>query len=307
MKVLVTGGAGFIGSQITDILVLQGNDVVIIDNLSTGKEAYLNPKAKFYKADIREEINSIFEKEKPEVVIHTAAHVLLRNSLKDPAHDASINIMGSINVLETCRKNGVKKVIYTSTSARVGEPEYLPVDEKHPINPTSPYGISKHSAEHYFWAYNYLHGLDYLIFCFGNVFGPRDDPAAGRVTGIFIDKMLRGETPKIFGDGLNTRDFLYVRDLAEFIVSCISKKPEHKLFHLANGDQISVKEVFAILKELTGFKGEAEHIDAIRGEIKDMVFDITRVKKELGWNPKHDYRKGAEETVKWFKENYKFK
>jgi UDP-glucose 4-epimerase len=304
MKILVTGGCGFIGSHVVDRLIEKGYSVVIIDNLSTGKKEYLNSKAKFYEKDIRnfEEINEVFEKEKPEIIIHMAAQVMLRKSLEEPAIDASINIIGTINILEACRKNNVKKIIYTSTGgARVGEPEYLPVDEKHPLNPCSPYGISKHTAEHYFWMYNKLYDLDYLIFCFGNVYGPRDDPITKRVTAIFTSKMLNNETPQIFGDGQQTRDFIYVLDLAEFIVESIEKNPEHKLFHLANGEQISVNKIADILKKEIGFEGEIEHIDFIKGEVRDIVLDIFLAQKELGWKPNHSFEEGLKETVEWFK------
>ena len=167
MKVLVTGGAGFIGSHIVDALIKNNHEVIIIDNLSTGNSKFINKKAKLYQADIREDINYIFEKEKPELVIHTAAQVMLRRSLEEPIFDATTNIIGTINVLEAVRKNNVKKIIYTSTGgARYGEPKYLPVDENHEIAPTSPYGISKHTVEHYIEMYSKLYNIDYLIFLF---------------------------------------------------------------------------------------------------------------------------------------------
>ena len=308
MKILVTGGAGFVGSHIVDLLIEQQDEIVILDDLSTGKEKYINKNAKFYKADIRqaEEINDIFEKEKKELVIHTAAQVQLRKSLVEPAIDAAINILGTINVLEACRKNKVKKIIYTSTGgARVGEPEYLPVNEKHPLNPCSPYGISKHTAEHYVWMYNKLYGINYLIFCFGNVYGPRDDAQFGRVISVFIEKILKGETPKIFGDGKQTRDFIYVLDLAKFIVKNIDKNPEHKLFHLAYGEQVSVNEIFEIIKKLASFETEVEHIEAVPGEVRDIVLDTKLVQKELGWKPEYDIKKGIKETYNWYKNNLK--
>lgn len=304
VKCLVTGGAGFIGSHITDLLINKNYEVIIIDNLSTGKKEYINKQATFINADITGDINSIFKQVKPEIVIHTAAQVTVRESLKDPVFDGKTNILGTINILEASKKNDVKKIIYTSTGgARVGEPEYLPVDEKHPLNPCSPYGISKHTAEHYVWMYHQLYHLEYLIFCFGNVYGPRDNYQCNRVTSIFTYQMLNGKTPTIFGDGNQIRDFIYISDLAEFIVNCINKNPEHKLFHLANGIQISVNEIFTILKKMSGFKGDPKYVDAIQGEVRDIVLDTTLAQKELGWSPKYSFEEGLKETVDWFKTN----
>lgn len=305
MKVLVTGGCGFIGSWVVDYLVEKEYEVIVVDNLSIGKkESWESEGVRFYELDINdfESLNKIFDVESPELVFHLAANAMLRVSLEDPLYDARCNILGTISVLECCRLNKVRKIIYTSTGgARVGEPKYLPVDEKHPLNPCSPYGISKHTAEHYVWMYNQLYGLDYLIFCFGNVYGPRDDPRSGRLIPFFIDLMLKNQTPKIFGDGLQTRDFIYVKDLAEFIVDSANKNPEHKLFHLANGKQISVNEVWRDLKDVFGFQGEAEHVAAIKGEVRDIVLDISLAKDELGWNPKTSIGEGIAETIRWFK------
>ncbi len=308
MKVLVTGGVGFIGSWLVKKLIDKNYDVIVVDNLSTGKKENLNEKAVFYDLDITNYsvLDEIFEIEKPEIVLHLAANPMLRKSLEDPIYDANVNILGTISVLECCRKNNIKKIIYTSTGgARVGEPEYLPVDEKHPLNPCSPYGISKHSAEHYIWTYNQLYGLDYLIFCFGNVYGPRDDPNTNRLIPSFIDKIIKGEAPKIFGDGNQTRDFIYVIDLADFIIESMNKNPKHKLFHLANGKQISVNEVSKLLKEISSSDIEFEHIEAIKGEVRDIVLDINLARKELGWNPKTNIENGLRETWNWFQKNKK--
>lgn len=295
MKVLVTGGCGFIGSHIVDKLVEKEHKVIIVDNLSSGKKERLNPKAIFYLADITngKQINEVFQKEKPEIVIHTAAQVMLRRSIDEPVFDAITNIIGTINVLEACKSSGVKRIIYTSTGgARYGNPIYLPVDEKHEINPSAPYGISKHTAEHYVKAYSDLYGFDYLIFCFGNVYGPRDDPKCKRVTAIFSEMMINGEQPVIFGDGEQTRDFIYVLDIASFIADSLEKKPYHKIFNLANGTQVSVNRIFNELKELSGYVGEAKHIEAVKGEVRDIVLDTTLAQKELGWFPKTTLREG---------------
>jgi UDP-glucose 4-epimerase len=308
MKILVTGGCGFIGSHIVDKLVAKGYDVVVVDNLSTGKKKFLNPKALLYVVDITnaQELNSVFEKEKPEIVLHVAAHAVVIESIQDPVFDAKTNIFGTINVLEACRKYGVKKIVYTSTGgARYGNPQYLPMDENHPINPASPYGISKHTAEHYIKAYSEMYGFDYLIFCFGNVYGPRDDPKCKRVTAIFSHKIINAEQPIIYGDGNQTRDFLYVLDLAEFISDSILKNPEHKLFNLANGEQVSVNFIFDELKKISNYPGEAKHIEAIKGEVRDNCLDTKLAQKELGWKVKTPFTQGLKETYEWLRNNQK--
>jgi UDP-glucose 4-epimerase len=308
MKVLVTGGCGFIGSHLVDELVKKNYEVVVVDNLSTGKKEKLNKKAKLFTADITkpEELEVVFQKEKPEIVIHTAAQVMLRKSIDEPVFDAMTNIVGTINVLEACKKSGVKKIVYTSTGgARYGNPTYLPVDENHPINPSAPYGISKHTAEHYVKAYSELYGFDYLIFCFGNVYGVGDDPKCKRVTAIFSDQIIKGLQPIIFGDGEQTRDFIYVLDIAEFIADSIEKKPEHKLFNLANGNQVSVNQIYQMLKKISGHSGEAKHIEAVKGEVRDIVLDTTLAQKELGWKPKTSMEEGLRATFEDLKKKGK--
>jgi UDP-glucose 4-epimerase len=310
MKVLVTGGCGFIGSHLVDELVKKEHEVIVVDNLSTGKKERLNKEAKLIVADITNgvELNRIFSEEQPEIVIHTAAQVMLRKSLEEPIFDATTNIIGTINVLEACKNNKVKKIIYTSTGgARYGNPKYLPVDENHSLEPTSPYGISKHTAEHYVKLYHDLHNLDYLIFCFGNVYGVRDDPKCKRVTSLFADLILRGEQPIIFGDGEQTRDFIFVLDLAEFIVNSIEKQPEHKLFNLANGTQYSVNQIFNELKKISNYKGEAKHIEAIKGEVRDIVLDTKLAQKELNWKPKTSMEEGLKLTFEYMKNEYEKK
>ena len=307
MKILITGGAGFIGSHVANLLISKNNEVVVIDNLSVGKRENINEKAVFYKQDIceGEKIKEIFKKESPDIVIHAAANSMLRKSLENPVFDAMTNIIGTINILEACKENNVKKIIYTSTGgARFGEPEYLPVDEKHPVAPCSPYGISKHTAEHYVLMYNQLYGLDCIIFCFGNVYGPGDDPSTNRVIPLFIKQVLENKSPRIFGSGNQTRDFIYVIDLAEFLIECLDKIPEHKLFNLSGGEQISVNNIFEHIKEISDFDKEAEHAEGIKGEINDILLDNSLVKNELGWSPKTNIKEGIKKTYAWFKNNY---
>lgn len=304
MKVLVTGGAGFVGSHLVDSLIDKNYEVVVVDNLSSGKREFVNARAVFYEQDITGDITDIFKKERPDVVIHAAAQVMLRRSIEDPVFDAETNIIGTIRVLEGCRKSGVKKIIYTSTGgARYGEPEYLPVDEKHPINPLSPYGISKHTAEHYIEAYSRLYDIDYLIFCFGNVYGPRDDPRFGRVIAVFCKAILEKKIPVIFGDGEQTRDFVYVKDLAEFIAGSINKKPKSKIFNLANGEEVSVNRIFEELKGISNFKEPSKRADAVKGEVRDIVLDTTLAKTELGWLPKTSLKEGLAQTYLYFEQN----
>jgi UDP-glucose 4-epimerase len=304
MKVLVTGGAGFVGSHIVDSLIDKNYEVVVVDNLSSGKREFINPGAVFYKRDITKEITDIFKKERPDVVIHAAAQVMLRRSIEEPVFDAETNIIGTIRVLEGCRKSGVKRIIYTSTGgARYGEPGYLPVDEKHPISPLAPYGISKHTAEHYIEVYSRLYGIDYLIFCFGNVYGPRDDPRFGRVIAVFSKAILERKKPIIFGDGEQTRDFVYVKDLAGFIAGSINKKHRSRIFNLANGEEVSVNKIFEGLKRISNFKKDSKKVGAIKGEVREIVLDTTLAKTELGWSPKTSLREGLAQTYSYFKQN----
>ena len=217
MKVLVTGGAGFIASNLVDTLISQEHDVVIIDNLTTGKKENINSKATFYKEDIgnTESLEKIFAEEKPDIVNHHAAQVDLRRSVRDPLYDAQVNIMGSLNLINVSSRYNVKRFIYASTGGAVyGEPKYLPVDEKHTIDPQSQYGVSKHTVEHYLFVFRQTHNLPYTVLRYPNVYGPRQDPhGEAGVVAIFTEQMLDGKQPTIFGDVVKTRDYVYVGDL----------------------------------------------------------------------------------------------
>ena len=191
----------------------------------------------------------------------------------------------------------IKKIIYTSTGGgRYGNPHYLPLDEKHPVDPLSPYGISKHSAEHYVKTYSELYGIDYLIFCFGNVYGPRDNPLAKRIPTLFSYQLLKDEETQIFGDGEQTRDFIFVLDLVEFISNSIEKTPEHKLFNLASGTQVNVNQIYEKLKNVAGSDKAAVHVSAVKGEVRDVCLDIALARKELGWNPSTQIDEGLKQT-----------
>ena len=251
MRILVSGGAGFIGSHIVDRLIELKHHVCIVDNLFTGKEDNINNEATFYKCDITEmeKLKIIFKVEKPEVVIHHAAQIDIQTSLKNPALDAKINIIGTINILECCREFGVRKIIYPSSAAVYGKPKYLPVKENHEVNPISFYGISKHTPEHYIKAYSQLYGIKYIIFRYANVYGERQDPKGeGGVVSIFVDKLLNNETPFIFGNGEQTRDFIYVKDIAEANILALYKG-DNEIMNISSNKATTVNELFMLMRE----------------------------------------------------------
>lgn len=305
MKALVTGGAGFIASHVVDGLLADGYDVAVVDNLSTGYAENLNPRARFYEAGIGEpELEAVFDKEAPDVVVHHAAHILVRNSVADPVYDAKVNVLGSVNLLEQCRTHDVEKVVYASSGgACYGEADYLPADEKHPVNPLCPYGITKHTVEHYLWLYERLYGLDYAALRYGNVYGPRQDPAGeAGVIAIFLGKFLAGETPNINGDGEQTRDYVYVGDVAEANLLALQKKTKNKIFNIGTGTPTSVNDISALLQKLVPADIDPTHGPAVPGEVRDIHLDVSLAKKELGWKAKTTLEEGMKKTVEWTKE-----
>ena len=300
MKVLVTGGAGFIGSHLVDEALEEGYDVVTIDNLNNGKLENLNKDAKFYKVDIVDidNLSLVFEKEKPDYVIHLAAQISLRESLKNPIYDAEQNILGSINILECCRKFNVKKVVYASSAAVYGFPKYLPVDEKHPINPFSPYGVSKHTVEHYLQYYHENFEIDYIILRYSNVYGERQDPLGeAGVIAIFIDKLKKGERPIIFGDGEQTRDFIYANDVVEANLLALEKETENKVFNISTNIETSVNELFKKIKEIMNSDINPTYEKPIK-EVRNIRLDNSLAEKELNWKPKVELNEGLKKIAK---------
>ena len=303
-KVLVTGGAGFIGSNVVDLLIEKKYDVLVVDNLSTGKKANLNPKVTFSKTDIRDKnLEEVFKKEKPDFIVHHAAQIDVRKSITDPVFDSTINIMGSINLLECTRRHSVKKFLYASSGGAVyGEPEYSPVDERHPIKPLCPYGASKYSVEKYVELYGINYGFDYSILRYANVYGPRQDPLGeAGVVAIFTGKILRNEKPTIFGDGKQTRDFVYVKDVATANLLALEKKSNAKVFNIGSGVETSVNDIMRELKELTKSKITPAYGPAVNGEVRSISLDVRLAEKELSWKPKVNVRQGLEETLRWYK------
>ena len=303
MKFLVTGGAGFIGSNIVDRLISEGNQVVVVDDLSTGKESNLNTEARFYKMDIRNpELASIFETEKPSYVCHHAAQVSVVRSTREPILDARLNIEGSLNVIELSRKHGVKKIIYASTGgALYGEPEYLPADENHPINPLTPYGASKHAVEHYLYLYGVNYGLDYTILRYANVYGPRQDPhGEAGVVAIFTQKMMDGDRPIIFGDGTATRDYVYVGDVVEANILALSKGSKG-FYNVASNKETTVNEIFHFLKAESDFQLAPLHEAKRVGEVQRIFLTNDKAKEELGWYPTVELEEGIKRTVEYYR------
>lgn len=305
MKIMVTGGAGFIGSHVVDMFITHGHEVVVVDDLSTGRLSNLNPAATFYQIDIRSpELAQVFEKEKPQVVDHHAAQMDVRHSVEDPIFDADVNVLGSIRLIELARQHAVERFIYISTGGAVyGEPEYLPCDEGHPINPICPYGASKHTVEHYLYMYHELYNLDYVILRYPNVYGPRQDPhGEAGVVAIFTGQMLKGDQVVINGDGDQERDFVYVADCARANLLALTTQNTNTVFNLGEGKGTTVNQVYEELKRITSYQLSAVHGPAKVGETRRIYLEAEKAARDLAWQPTIGLGKGLEETVQYFQQ-----
>jgi len=305
VKILVTGGAGFIGSHVVDTFIAHGHDVVIVDDLSTGRRSNINPAATFYQIDIRSpELAEVFEKEKPQAVDHHAAQMDVRRSVEDPLFDADVNVLGSINLIELARKYGVGRFIYISTGGAVyGEPEYLPCDEAHPINPICPYGASKHTVEHYLYMYHELYNLDYVVLRYPNVYGPRQDPhGEAGVVAIFTGQMLKGDQVRINGDGEQERDFVFVVDCARANLLALTTENANTIYNLGEGKATTVNMIYEELKNATGYQLNAVHGPAKVGETRRIYLEASKAAEALAWQPSVGLGEGLAETVAYFRE-----
>ena len=316
-KILVTGGAGFIGSHLVDALIEKGHKVVVIDNLSTGKKENINKKAKFYKIDIcSPKIREIFKKEKPEICFHFAAQINVRKSVENPLFDAKVNILGSLNIIQNFIKHQTSNIKHSQTSnikhsrfifastggAIYGEAKKIPTPEDYPANPISPYGIAKLTVENYLKFYKENFGLKFISLRFSNVYGPRQDPKGeAGVVAIFIEKLLKGEKPTIFGDGNQTRDFIFVEDAVSASLKAMEYKGEKEIFNIGTGIETSINELYKIISELLKTKIKPKYAPPKPGDLRRSCLNISLVRQELKWKPKHNLEKGLQKTINWFK------
>lgn len=307
MKICVTGGAGFIGSHIVDKLIQLGHNVVIIDNLSTGKIENINSSAKFIQLDINDnKIFEIFKAEKFDIVYHQAAQMNVRFSVDNPREDALTNIIGGINIYEACKASGVRKIIFASSGGAIyGEQLYFPADEEHPTNPCSPYGIAKLANEKYLYYYKLSFGIDFVSLRYSNVYGPRQNPKGeAGVIAIFIGKMLINEQPIINGDGTFTRDYIYVDDVVNANI-CALNSNLSGIYNVGTGIETDVNTIFKKIKGLTKSNCEEFHGPEKIGEQKRSVISYEKLKKVCCWEPKFSLDEGLSKTVEYFKQNLK--
>lgn len=307
MKILVTGGAGFIGSHIVDAYIELGHDVTIVDNLSTGTVENVNPRANFYQLDINDpEIEKIFEKEKFDVVNHHAAQIDVRISVSDPLFDAKTNILGSLRLYQYSVKTKVKKIIFASSGGTVyGEQKYFPADEEHSLNPCSPYGISKLTNELYLSFFKAIYGLDFVALRYSNVYGPRQNPKGeAGVVAIFTVKMLQNEQPIIYGDGTATRDYIYISDVVRANVISLESFVSGA-FNISTGIETDVNTIFRKIKNLTDSKVDEFHGPAKPGEIQRSCLSYQKFEKLTGWKPLVSLDEGLRLTKEFFQTQLK--
>ncbi len=306
-KILVTGGAGFIGSHLVDRLIQEGNEVIVVDNLSTGKRKNVNKKAQFYKMDIQSKrIERVFRNERPLIVVHLAAQMSVRHSTDDPGFDAQVNILGTINVLEHAVKQGVRKVTFASSGGVVyGEQEIFPAPESHRTEPLSPYGISKLAGEKYLAYYASATGLRYVALRFANVYGPRQDSEGeAGVVAIFSKQMLDGGQPIVNGTGKQTRDFIYVDDVVEAILVTLGEDVQG-IYNVGTGQETTINECYGIIKSLTNCQCKELYGAAKKGEQFRSVLDVTKLREVFGWDPQVTLQEGLTRTVDFFRETGK--
>jgi len=304
MRILVTGGAGFIGSNVTDAFIERGHDVAILDDLSSGRRENIHAKARLFEIDVSDgaAVDACLAEFKPEIVDHHAAQIDVRDSVTDPVRDARINILGALSLLQSCTRHGVRKFIYASTGGAIyGEGKDLPASETHPINPEAPYGASKHAVEHYLHLWKLIHGLDFTTLRYPNVYGPRQNPhGEAGVNAIFIGLMLQGKQPHIFGDGEQVRDYLYVDDVVQANLLALEGGSGETL-NIGTGIGTSVNDIVAELNRVLASQLEPIYEPARSGEVQRIYLDAQRARDVLGWSPRVSFNEGLRRTVEWFR------
>ena len=305
MRILVTGGAGFIGSHVVDAFLGAGHTVSVVDNLATGNRAWLTGKpVRLHVLDIRAaRLADVFEAERPETVAHLAAQASVGRSVADPTFDAGVNVIGGLNLLECCRRIGVTRIIYSSSGgAGYGDTEAIPTPETHPSLPSSPYGVSKVAMEHYVAALGAIHGWSAVALRYANVYGPRQNPAGeAGVVAIFCSRLLQAQPPVINGDGSQTRDYTYVEDVAAANLAALDRPQVQGAFNIGTGVETSVNDLFARLARSAGFNGPPGHGPARPGEQRRSCLDPARAAHELGWRPSVSLDDGLARTFEFFK------
>lgn len=298
MKVLVTGGAGFIGSHIVELLIEQGDEVTVVDNLSTGDLSHVHSKARFIKMDILDKnLMETFQQISPDVVIHQAAQVDVHKSILDPMSDGIVNAIGTLHVLEAAKQSSVRKIVYASSCAVYGEPIEEPITESHPVAPISVYGASKSLGESYIRMYHRMCRLDYTILRYANVYGPRQgEKGEGGVISIFLRNLAKGVSSTIFGDGQQTRDFVYVKDVARANVLA-AKWGSEQILNVSTAISTSVQSLYELMKEITGVDIAAVYKPARVGDIEHSRLNPERAMLHLGWEPHYTLHQGLTETV----------
>jgi UDP-glucose 4-epimerase len=304
MRIIVTGGAGFIGSHVADAYVAAGHQVIVVDNLSSGKRENVNPAARLAEMDITDPaLVDLFQAERPGVVNHHAANSSVSVSVRRPIFDATHNILGTLNVLEAARQSGVGKIIYISSGgAMYGNPAYLPMDEEHPAKPVSPYALSKHTGERYVQIYGLEHDLNWTSLRYANVYGPRQDPyGEAGVISIFCQNLLDGVRPEIHWDGEQTRDFVYVDDCVRANL-CALETGNGQAYNVGTGRGTSINALFHTLVEVSGHGLTPRRGPRRPGDARDSYLDCSKIERELNWRPEISLREGLERTWAHFQQ-----
>jgi len=297
VRVVVTGGAGFIGSHVVEALLARGDEVHVLDNLASGRREHIAEGATLHEADIRSDSDRVFEEVRPEACFHLAAQADVRVSVDRPDYDADVNVLGTIRLLEAARSHGTTIVFSSTGGAIYGEVD-APASEDAPRRPLAPYGTAKLAAEEYLATYNRLYGTSHVVVRYANVYGPRQEAnLEGGVVSIFMRQLAAGETPKIFGDGTQTRDFVYVGDTAAATLKAL--EADGGVFNVGTGIETSVNELYEAVRRASGVEREPEYAPPRPGELSRSVLDPGRAERKLGWRPEHDLDRGLAETWAW--------